>query len=276
MGACAFCRIVLSVLLIALNAVGFVVGVVLMSLAAWQWTGYVGGEAFFDRIFGNSREVLLFFLSAGVAVAVLAVIGILAGVASLFARFRYLAAMLLLLYIAALFAIYTLQVITLSLDFSQYFASKGQASTNIYQSFKALLQGEDLGFNSSAAVFVEAVQATAMCCGFNNGSDYAGTETATYFWTKYPSVYMNAMVYRPRSCCGALSTNVSTVCNQWQPTYYARGCQTAFVAYYLGVTWSFLGLGVAAAVIEALVLILPLFLIGLVLSARCGRKAEKE
>ena len=91
MGACAFCRIVLSVLLIALNAVGFVVGVVLMSLAAWQWTGYVGSEAFFDRIFGNSREVLLFFLSAGVAVAVLAVIGILAGVASLFARLRYLA-----------------------------------------------------------------------------------------------------------------------------------------------------------------------------------------
>lgn len=102
-----------------------------------------------------------------------------------------------------------------------------------------------------------------MCCGWFSGTEYSWSPLAT-----------NNSDYRPESCCGYYNASDYSACSWNVPTYYTDGCHTSFINAYNQVSWAFIGISVAAAVIEALVLAISFFLIGLV---RCsGPKGEKE
>ena len=162
-------RIILSVLLIVLNVLGFTVGIVLMSLGAWQFVSYSNNSPLFELVYGvDIFEVLIFFMTSGAFLAVLSVLGLLAGLFSLLGRakcfagklqtrnllviiyFYYSLAALLLIYTALLFALYTLQVISVSLDFSQFFEGKDTINTTVGSTFMALQQA-DTYFNSTVS-----------------------------------------------------------------------------------------------------------------------------
>ena len=88
-------RFILSMLLIILNVLGFAVGIVLMSLGAWMYVGYAKTPSLYETLYGTDvYEVLIFFMTSGAFLAVLSVIGLLAGVFSLMKRTRCFAGML--------------------------------------------------------------------------------------------------------------------------------------------------------------------------------------
>ncbi|KAI6658644.1 hypothetical protein LOD99_15442 [Oopsacas minuta] len=256
-------RYFLSILLIVLNALGFAVGAVLMSLGAAAFAQYVRTPGLYEVIYGRDiYEVLIFFMASGAALILLSILGILAGVFSLINRLRCLAAALLLLYAAIIFALYTLEVIAVSLDFSQFFAIKDDVNATIEAEFNSLLIS-DMYLNMSRIEFFFQWQNDNECCGWTDGSAY---NTSTM------AVRLGDSSWRPMSCCGNLVGNET--CSAGHSSYYLVGCDDSFLASYSRYSWTYIGISISAALIEGVVLIISFSLIGLVHCS--GPKSEKE
>ena len=84
-------KFTLAIILIVLNVIGFTLGTVLMSLAAWQWGSYAANPALYNLTFGvHSRELLIFFMTSGSALILLSILGIIAGHTVFVARLKYI------------------------------------------------------------------------------------------------------------------------------------------------------------------------------------------
>ncbi|WP_411025145.1 hypothetical protein, partial [Salmonella sp. s54836] len=104
------------------------------------------------------------------ALVFICLLGITAGVLSLVSKLRYLAGILLLFYMAALLAAYTLEIVTITLNYASFYVA--------LSAFPALLSSAVLTFpyenytkpETRAILFI---QEFGKCCGWESHYNYS-------------------------------------------------------------------------------------------------------
>ena len=110
----------LSIVLINTYSLGAMLGIVLMSLSAWQYSGYAINPNFYVTIYGRDIQlVLALLLASGVLLIVTSVLGILTGVLFIFVQPRRGSLLLSLLSIGLLLCL-TMEAIALTVQIEQW------------------------------------------------------------------------------------------------------------------------------------------------------------
>ena len=113
-------KYILAIVIISTYSLGAILGIVLMSLSAWQYSGYAINPNFYVTIYGSDiRLVLALLLASGVLLIVTSVFGILTGVLFIFVQPRRGSQLLSLLAIGLLLCL-TMEAIALTVQIEQW------------------------------------------------------------------------------------------------------------------------------------------------------------
>ena len=249
MGVVSCCKVFLSFLLIVLNVIGLLVGLPLLGLTVWQWLAFSKDPSVYETFFGTeASEFLIFFMASTVALVFICILGILAGVFSLITKLRYLAGILLLLYMATLLAAYTLEIVTVTLNYASFYYALATLPGTLSAAVLTFPYNDTSKPETRAILFIQQV---GLCCGWESHYNYSWSPAA---------LWVGDSTWRPVTCCA----NTTYTCWANRTDFYTDPCGPKYSQYVANVGFSVIGLGIGVAVIELLVLIIPLFLLVLV------------
>ncbi|WP_411024938.1 hypothetical protein, partial [Salmonella sp. s54836] len=250
MGVASCCKVFLSFLLIVLNAIGLILGLALLGLSVWQWLEFSRDPLVYETFFGTeSREILIFFMAATVSLTFICIVGIVSGVLSLIEKLRYLAGILLLLYMAALLAAYTLEIVTITLNYASFYYALTTLPGTLSSAVLTFPYNDTSKPETRAIIFIQQV---GQCCGWESHYNYSSSPAA---------INVGDSTWRPLSCC---SNTTYPICWANRTDLYTEPCGPKYGQYVVNVGFSIIGMGIGVAVVELLVLIIPLFLLVLV------------
>ncbi|WP_411022891.1 hypothetical protein [Salmonella sp. s51228] len=233
---------------------GLIAGLALLGLSVWQWLEFSRDSAVHQSLFGaEAREFIIFFMAATTALVLICLLGITAGVFSLINKLKYLAGILLLLYMGALLAAYTLEIVTITLNYAAFYVALSAFPTLLNSAVLQFPYNDTTKPETRAIIFI---QDFGKCCGWESHYNYSWSPAA-----QHPAI--SNTEWRPQSCCGN-KTWTPCLYSVSREDFYDQPCGPIYGKYVTNVGFSVIGLGIGVAVVELLVLIIPLFLLVLV------------